>query len=69
MWKMVGIILEKQFCEVADALLGKMVRTPASYISENFVCLIEKRRRFYKNYLSDRSHENERNVKEKWRKH
>ena len=51
--------------EVADSVLGKKIRNAARNISEKALCLIEKRRgKFYKNYLSDRSHENKRKVKE-----
>ena len=62
MLKIVGIILEK-ICEVADDVLGKKVKTSARNISEEALCLIEKRIGLYKNYLSDRSYENKRNVK------
>ena len=54
----------KTICEVADGVLGKKVRTAARNISEKALCLIERRRGLYKNYQSDRSYENKRNVKE-----
>ena len=63
MWKMVGIILEKKIYEVADGILGKYVKTAARSISEKALCLKERRRSSYKNYLSDRSYENKINVK------
>jgi hypothetical protein len=44
-------------------VLGKKAKTAANNIGENFLCLIERRKDLYKNYLSDRSHENKRNVK------
>jgi hypothetical protein len=50
-------------CEVADGVLGKKVRTAARNISEKVSCLIQRRTGLYKNYLSDRSYENKRNVK------
>ena len=53
----------KTICEVADGVLGKKVRNAARNISEKALCLIERRRGLYKNYLSDRSYENKRNVK------
>ena len=53
----------KTICEVADGVLGKKVRTAARNISEKALCLIEKRRGLYKNYLSNRSYEIKRNVK------
>ena len=51
----------KTICEVANGALGKKVRTAARNISEKALCLIEKG--LHKNYLSDRSYENKRNVK------
>ena len=53
----------KTVCEVADGVLGKKVRTTARSISEKALSLIEMSRGLYKNYLSDRSYENKRNVK------
>ena len=53
----------KTICEVADGVLGKKVRTAARNISEKALCLIERRRVLYKDYLSDRPYENKRNVK------
>ena len=50
-------------CEVTDGVLGKKVKTTASNISEKALGLIESRSGFYKNYESDRSYENKRNVK------
>ena len=53
----------KTFCEVADDVLGKSVKTAARNISEKDLCFIERRRGFYKNCLSDRLYENKKNVK------
>jgi len=53
----------KAICEVAEGILGKKVRTAASNISEKVLCLIERRKGLYKNYLSDTSYKNKRNVK------
>ena len=63
MWKMVEIILEKQFLKLLMVSLKKKVKTAARNISEKALCLMERRRSLYKNYLSDRSYENKRNVK------
>ena len=60
---MVGIILEKTICEVADGVLGKRVKTAARNVSDKASCSIENRRGFYKIYRSDRSYENKTNVK------
>ena len=49
-------------CEVADGVLGKKVRNAARNISENTLCIIERRRGLYKNYLSDRTYENKKKV-------
>jgi len=54
--------LRKIVFEVAVGVLGKKVRNAAKTISENALCLIERRRYFYKNYLSGRSCENKRTV-------
>ena len=53
----------KTICEVADGVLGKSVKTATRNISEKALGLIESRRFLYKNYRSDRSYENKRNVK------
>ena len=53
----------KTIGEVADGVLGKTVKTTTRNINEKALCLIESRRGLYKNYLSDRSYENKRNVK------
>ena len=53
----------KTICEVADGVLGKSAKTATRNISEKALGLIEGRRGLYKNYLSDRSYENKRNVK------
>ena len=50
-------------CEVADGVLGKKVRKAARNISEKAICLKQKIIGLYKNYPSDRSYENKRNVK------
>jgi len=63
MWKMDGIILEKQ-CEVADGVLGKTVKTTARNISEKALWLIESRSGLYKNYPSDRSYDKQMECKE-----
>jgi len=49
--------------EVADGVLGKKVKTAARNVSEKALCLIKRRRGLYKNYLSDRSDDDKRNVK------
>jgi hypothetical protein len=54
----------KTIFEVVDGVLGKKGRTAARNISKKALCLIDRRRGLYKNYLSDRAYENERNVKE-----
>ena len=53
----------KTICEVADGVLGKSAEAATRNISEKALGLIESRRGSYKNYLSDRSYENKRNVK------
>ena len=53
----------KTICEVADCVLRKNVKTATRNISEKALGLIESSRGLYKNYLSDRSYENKRNVK------
>ena len=53
----------KTICEVADFVLGKSAKTATRNINERALGLIESRRGLYKNYLSDRSYENKRNVK------
>ena len=53
----------KTILEVADGVLGKKVRSADRNISEKALCLIERGRGLYKNYLSERSYENKRNVK------
>ena len=55
--------LRKTICEVADGVLEKSTKTATRNISEKALGLIESRRGLYKNYLSDRSYENKRNVK------
>ena len=44
-------------------ILGKNVKTAVSDNSEKALCLIESRRGLYKNYPSDWSYENKKNVK------
>ena len=46
----------KTICEVADDALGKKAKTAARNTREKTLCLIERRRRLYKDYLSDRSY-------------
>ena len=53
----------KTVCDVADGVLGKTAKTKGRNIKEKALCLVESRRGLYKNYLSDRSCENKRNVK------
>ena len=53
----------KTICEVADGVLGKSAKTATRNISEKALGLIESRRALNKNHLSDRSYENQRNVK------
>ena len=53
----------KTICEVADGVLGESAKTATRNISEKALGLIESRRGLYKNYLSDSSYENKRNVK------
>jgi len=53
----------KTIYEVADDFLGKKVKTAARNCNEKGLCLIERRRVLCKNYLSDRSFGNNRNVK------
>ncbi|XP_065560783.1 uncharacterized protein LOC136027418 [Artemia franciscana] len=43
--------------------IGKKFKAAPRNISENFLCLVERRRGLYKNCLSDRSYGNKRNVK------
>ena len=50
-------------CEVADGVVRKSAKTATRNISEKALGLIESRGGLYKNYLSDRSYENKRNVK------
>ena len=57
-WWNVENNFRKTICEVADGVLGKSVKTATMNISEKALGLIESRRGFYKNYLSDRSYEN-----------
>ena len=49
---------KKTIWEIADGVLGKKVMTSARNIPEKALYLIERTRGFYKNYLSDRSCEN-----------
>ena len=53
----------KTIYEFADGVIGKKNRTAARNISEKALCLIERKRGLYKNYMSHRSCENKRNVK------
>ena len=55
MLKMVGIIFET-ICDVADGLLVKKVQIAARNIIEKALCLIDRRRGLYKNFLSDTIH-------------
>ena len=43
----------KTICEVADGVLGKTVRSAAWNISEKALCLMDRRKGLYNNYLSD----------------
>ena len=52
----------KTDCEIADGVLGKKAQNTARNLSKNALCLIQGRD-LYKNYLSDKSYENKRNVK------
>jgi len=63
MWEMDGIILGKYLCEVEDRVFGKKIRIAARNLSKN-TNLVEKRSGFRKKYLSDRSYENKRKVRE-----
>ena len=54
----------KIICEVADGVLKKKVRYTDRCISENALCLIERRRCFCKNCLNNRSYKNKKNTKE-----
>jgi hypothetical protein len=54
----------KTICEAADGLLGKKASSAAWNIRKKALFIIERRRVLYKNYLSDRSYENKRNVRE-----
>ena len=56
----------KTIYDIADNVLGKKIENAATDIREKALCLID-RRGLYKNYLSNRSYENQRNAK-KWRK-
>jgi len=47
----------------ADGALGKKVKNVARNISENALYLIERKRGFNKNCVSDRSYENDVNLK------
>ena len=47
---------------MANGVLGKKVKTAARNICEKALCLMEERRCFYKDYLSNRSYENKRNL-------
>ena len=47
----------KTNCEIADGVLGKIVRTVARNIRGKPLYAIERKRGLYKNYLSDRSYE------------
>ena len=51
------------FRKVAYGVLRKTVKTTTKNISKKVLCLIKSRRGLYKNYLSDRSYENKRNLK------
>ena len=53
----------KTICEAADGLLGKKASSAAWNIRKKALFIIERRRVLYKNYLSDRSYENKRNVR------
>jgi hypothetical protein len=44
----------KIICEVAEGVVEKKARTAAKNISEKVLCLIERGKDLYKNYLSDR---------------
>ena len=52
-----------KICEVANGVLGKKVRTPARKTREKGLYLIV-RSGLYKNYLSDRSYEKQKDCKE-----
>ena len=58
-----GIFLVKRDCEATDCVLGKKVRNIAKNISENAICLMERRSDLYRNYLRDGSYKSKRNVK------
>ena len=45
----------KAIYEVADDVLGRKVKSAAGNTRDKTSCLIERRRDFHKNYLSDRS--------------
>jgi hypothetical protein len=53
----------KTICEIADGVSGNKVRSAVRNNSEKALCLIERKRGLYKNYLSDRSYECKRNAK------
>ena len=54
----------KVICGVTDNVLRKKVRNAARNINKKALYLIERRRGLNRNYLSHRSYENKRNVKE-----
>ena len=54
MWKMGGIILEKQLVELLMVSQGRQLRLQLGILVKKLLCLIESRRGLYKNYLSDR---------------
>jgi len=58
-----GNCFEKPICEAADGALWKTLRNAANSISKKALCLIERGIGLCKNFLSDRSFENKRNVK------
>ena len=46
-----------------DGILGEKVESTFRNIVEKALCLIERKKGLYKNYLSDRLYEDKRNVK------
>jgi len=58
-----GNCFKKTFCEAADGVLWKILRNAVKNISEKALCLMERGIGLCKNFLSDRSYENKRNVK------
>ena len=50
-------VILKNNIEVADGILGKKVANVARNISNNALCLIERRGDWLKNYLNDKSYE------------